>query len=132
MKKLNGKLFAATLSIALMSTGALADSGNQIETFEQKGHKLSWQEAFLKAPIAEHDLTSSILSEDELCYREDSDDEDYMVKTRVAQQKAAQQYAVDAEKASSSPSGFWGKVQTVFAPIANWFKNALSSFVFVR
>ncbi len=131
MKKLNGKLFAATLSIALMSTGALADSGNQIETFEQKGHKLSWQEAFLKAPIAETDLSSSI-SEKDLMYSDDSDDEDYMVKTRVAQQKAAQQYAVDAEKASSSASGFWGKVQTVFAPIANWFKTVLSSFVFVR
>lgn len=55
-----------------------------------------------------------------------------MVKTRITQQKAAQHYVVDAEKVSGSPSGFWGKVQTAFAPIANWFKTALSSFVFVR
>ena len=132
MKKLNGKLFAAALAIALMSTVTLADPGSQIDSFKEEGHKLSWKEAFLKAPIAETDLSSSILSEDELYYDDDSDDEDYMVKTRVAQQKTAQQHAVDAEKASSSASGFWGKVQTVLAPIANWFKTALSSFVSVR
>lgn len=129
MKKLNGKLSAAALAIALMSTVTLADQGNQIEALEREGHSLSWKEAFLKAPIAETDLSSSI-SEKDLIYSDDSDDEGDTVKTRVVRQKAAQQYGIDAEKAS--PSGFWGKIQTVFAPIANWFKTVLSSFVSVR